>query len=121
MATTRVTRSERKARTRDELLVAARKVFLRRGFHGATLEEIADEAGYTKGAVYSNFDSKEGLFLALYERRVDRAVAEMERRLADGGCSFHRRGRCAHTVVNCAHVLGRVTPARWSNRYAVRA
>ena len=51
MATTRISRSERKARTREELLVAARRVFLRRGFHGATLEEIADEAGYTKGAV----------------------------------------------------------------------
>ena len=74
MATTRMSRSERKARTREELLAAARKVFLRRGFHGATLEEIADEAGYTKGAVYSNFAGKDDLYLALlaahYEQRV---------------------------------------------------
>jgi AcrR family transcriptional regulator len=80
MATTRISRSERKARTREELLVAARKVFLRRGFRGATLEEIADEAGYTKGAVYSNFAGKDDLYLALldahYEERVA-AYAEM--------------------------------------------
>jgi AcrR family transcriptional regulator len=80
MATTRISRSERKARTREELLVAARRVFLRRGFHGATLEEIADEAGYTKGAVYSNFAGKDDLYLALldahYDRRVE-AYAEM--------------------------------------------
>jgi AcrR family transcriptional regulator len=80
MVTTRISRSERKARTREELLVAARSVFLRRGFHGATLEEIADEAGYTKGAVYSNFAGKDDLYLALldahYDRRVE-AYAEM--------------------------------------------
>jgi AcrR family transcriptional regulator len=80
MATTRISRSERKARTREELLVAARRVFLRRGFHGATLEEIADEAGYTKGAVYSNFAGKDDLYLALldahYDGRVE-AYAEM--------------------------------------------
>jgi AcrR family transcriptional regulator len=77
---TRVTRSERKARTREELLVAARTVFLRRGFHGATLDEIAEEAGYTKGAVYSNFAGKDDLYLALleahYEQRVE-AYLEM--------------------------------------------
>jgi AcrR family transcriptional regulator len=74
MATTRISRSERKARTREELLVAARKVFLRRGFHGATLEEIADEAGYTKGAVYSNFVDKDALFLALLQAHYDERV-----------------------------------------------
>ena len=46
--TTRLTRPERKAATRRELLDAARTVFLRRGFHGASLDEIAEEAGYTK-------------------------------------------------------------------------
>jgi AcrR family transcriptional regulator len=75
MKTARPTRSERKAGTRAELLAAARRVFLARGFHGATLDEIAEEAGYTKGAVYSNFHGKDDLFLALldehYLRRVD--------------------------------------------------
>jgi AcrR family transcriptional regulator len=65
MATTRISREDRKARTRADLLAAARSVFLRRGFHVATLDEIAEEAGYTKGAVYSNFAGKDDLFLAL--------------------------------------------------------
>ncbi len=61
----RVTRMDRKARTRADLIAAARRVFLARGFHAATLEEIAEDAGYTKGAVYSNFAGKDDLFLAL--------------------------------------------------------
>jgi AcrR family transcriptional regulator len=72
--TARLTRDERKARTRAGLLAAARRVFVERGFHAATLDDIAEEAGYTKGAVYSNFRGKDDLFLALldehYERRV---------------------------------------------------
>jgi AcrR family transcriptional regulator len=74
MAATRVTRSDSKARTKADLSVAARSVFLRRGFHAATLDEIAEEAGYTKGAVYSNFEGKDDLFLALLaEHYVQRA------------------------------------------------
>ena len=68
MATTRVTRPERKARTRSDLIAAARTVFVRSGFHAASLDEIAEEAGYTKGAVYSNFDGKDDLFLAVLEQ-----------------------------------------------------
>jgi AcrR family transcriptional regulator len=78
------TRDERKARTRQELIHAAERLFIRDGFHATSVEVVADEAGYTKGAVYSNFDSKEDLFFAVYERRVDRAVAEMEATFADG-------------------------------------
>ena len=78
---TRLTRPERKAATRRELLDAARTVFLRRGFHGASLDEIAEEAGYTKGAVYSNFAGKDDLYLALlqahYEQRAEAYVAMM--------------------------------------------
>jgi AcrR family transcriptional regulator len=73
---TRISRADAKARTRDDLIAAARRVFLRRGFHAASLDEIAEEAGYTKGAVYSNFAGKDDLFLALlaehYARRVER-------------------------------------------------
>jgi AcrR family transcriptional regulator len=76
----RLTRSERKERTRTDLIEAARRVFVRRGFHGASLDEIAEEAGYTKGAVYSNFADKDALFVAVldahYGRRLD-AYAEM--------------------------------------------
>src|SRR5262245_11132714 len=76
----RLTRSERKERTRTDLIEAARAVFVRRGFHGASLDEIAEEAGYTKGAVYSNFADKDALYLAVleahYEKRLE-AYAEM--------------------------------------------
>src|SRR5206468_398295 len=48
------------------LITAARTVFVRRGFHAASLDEIAEEAGYTKGAVYSNFHGKDDLFLAVF-------------------------------------------------------
>jgi AcrR family transcriptional regulator len=58
------------------LLDAAEKVFVERGFHAASVEEVAEEAGYSKGAVYSNFENKDELFLAVLERRVDsRALA----------------------------------------------
>src|SRR6476620_3512679 len=80
---TRITRTERKARTRDELLLAARSVFLRRGFHGASLDEIAEEAGYTKGAVYSNFAGKDDLYLALLDAHYDRRVAAYVELLLD--------------------------------------
>ncbi len=77
----RLTRVERKQRTRADLVEAARRVFLRRGFHGASLDEIAEAAGYTKGAVYSNFAGKDDLYLALldthYEQRIEAYVEMM--------------------------------------------
>ena len=72
MATARRTRSDTKAQTRSDLIAAARQVFLARGFHQATLDEIAEQAGYTKGAVYSNFAGKDDLFLALLEEHYVR-------------------------------------------------
>jgi AcrR family transcriptional regulator len=57
------------------LLDAGREVFLARGYERATLEQIADEAGFSKGVVYSQFDSKADLFFALLDRRIaDRAT-----------------------------------------------
>jgi AcrR family transcriptional regulator len=75
MATkTRLTRTESKARTRSALVDAGRRVFLERGYHGATLEAVADAAGFSTGAVYSAFDGKADLFLAVFDARVaDRA------------------------------------------------
>jgi AcrR family transcriptional regulator len=63
----RLSRAERKERTRRELVTTAREVFLERGFHGASLDEIAEAAGYSKGAVYSNFANKDELFLAVLD------------------------------------------------------
>ncbi len=69
-------RSARKAQTRGRLLEAAARVYARRGFNGATLEEVAAEAGFTKGAVYGHFGSKENLLLALMEEHLTRQVIE---------------------------------------------
>jgi AcrR family transcriptional regulator len=76
-ATAKLTRAERAAQTRRELLDAAQRRFFADGYHGTTLAGIADEAGYTKGAVYSTFKSKGGLFLALFDEVVDRRVEEL--------------------------------------------
>ena len=76
-AATRMTREESKANTRERLLGAARSVFASRGFRGASVEEIASEAGFSTGALYSNFDGKEDLFLVLMEREIDEHAQEI--------------------------------------------
>src|SRR5947209_13265538 len=73
-ATARPTRRERQEQTREQLLEAASRVFARRGFSEATVEEIANEAGYTTGAVYSNFRGKEELFRASFAHQVTRDI-----------------------------------------------
>src|SRR5690348_2469695 len=78
-SSTRLTREQSKAHTREKLLDAARTVFASSGFHGASVEEIASSAGYSTGALYSNFDGKEDLFLVLMEREIEehsREIAE---------------------------------------------
>jgi AcrR family transcriptional regulator len=87
MAVARMTREERRGRTREDLVDAADRLFTANGFHATTVDAIAADAGYTKGAVYSNFASKEDLFFAVYERRVDAAVRASERLLAELGTS----------------------------------
>jgi AcrR family transcriptional regulator len=67
----RLTREEKKARTRVLLIDAAATVFARRGFVAASLDEVAEEAGLTKGAVYSNFESKDDLFQAVMDDRLN--------------------------------------------------
>ncbi|MBE1530324.1 TetR/AcrR family transcriptional regulator [Actinomadura algeriensis] len=64
------TRGERQEQTRAALVEAARDVFSRDGYHGAGLGEIARIAGYTRGAVYSNFDGKADLFLAVMDANL---------------------------------------------------
>jgi AcrR family transcriptional regulator len=70
-------RQERSVQTRAELLRAARKVFARQGFERARLEEIAEEAGKTRGAFYSHFDGKEDVFFAIFEEDVSRTQQEL--------------------------------------------
>jgi AcrR family transcriptional regulator len=73
----RLSRREKQAETRTRLMDAAERVFLRRGLQGSSVEEIAAEAGFTRGAFYSNFKSKDELFVELLQDRVYRRYAEM--------------------------------------------
>jgi AcrR family transcriptional regulator len=68
----------RRERTRERLLDAAFTVFARHGIRGASIEAVCEAAGFTRGAFYSNFSSKEELFLALAERAMRRQLASLE-------------------------------------------
>lgn len=88
---TRLTRGESQALTREALLDTATRAFLRDGFFATSLDQVAVEAGYSKGAVYSNFHNKEQLCLAVLERihaeqtllidRAMRGTADLAERL----------------------------------------
>jgi AcrR family transcriptional regulator len=67
----RVTRAEQQERTHQRLLEVGSAVFMRRGFLAATVEDVAAEAGYTRGAVYKHFGGKEGLWNAIVASRAD--------------------------------------------------
>jgi AcrR family transcriptional regulator len=81
----RLSRAERREQTRQELISAAEACFVTRGFHATSVDQVAEQAGYTKGAVYSNFTSKEDLFFAVYERRVEQILTEVEPGLRQAG------------------------------------
>jgi AcrR family transcriptional regulator len=71
------TRRPPREETRRAIVDAAARAFARRGFHGASVEAVAAEAGLSTGAVYSNFGSKEELFLTLYEERIATRAREL--------------------------------------------
>jgi AcrR family transcriptional regulator len=105
----RMTRAQRSEQTRSELVAAAREVFLRRGFHGASLDEISAEAGYTTGAVYSRFGGKDALFLAVLDNHVERRLrlfAQAARAAADFDA--------ANRAVIHAAVAARRDEPRWT-------
>lgn len=73
----RLTREQSQALTREKLLSSAREVVAREGYASATVERIADEAGFSKGAFYSNFANKEEIFLELLKRNAGGDVVEL--------------------------------------------
>jgi AcrR family transcriptional regulator len=79
---TRPTREQKRQANRERILLAARRVFGARGYQAATIEEIADEAGLSNGAIYYNFASKEDLFMALLDSRMDERLAHVREALA---------------------------------------
>jgi AcrR family transcriptional regulator len=81
----RTPQRERRARTRTALLRAAGRVFTKHGYHQATLEAVAAEAGVSKGALYHYFPSKEQLFLALLEDRLGAGLSDVDAVIAERG------------------------------------
>ena len=79
----RLTREESKELTRLRLIEAAERLFIRRGYDDASVEEISEMAGYSRGAFYSNFDSKEQVFLAVIDRRRPKALDNILQRVSE--------------------------------------
>jgi AcrR family transcriptional regulator len=69
--------------TQEKLILAAEAIFTRDGFANAKLEEIAEHAGYTRGAIYAHYKSKEDLFLVLFEQRANAKTAEFRKLLEE--------------------------------------
>jgi AcrR family transcriptional regulator len=92
----RLRRDERQALTREALLEAAMELFDAKGFVATSIADIAEAAGYTTGALYSNFTGKEDLYLAALERRVTAEAAALQRDLS-----------AEPTVQGRFHVIGR--------------
>jgi AcrR family transcriptional regulator len=80
-----MTRAEKQQRTRGALLRSASKLFCRRGLEGTSVVEVAEDAGYTKGAFYANFKSKEELFLVMLDEKFSRELERIDRALAGTG------------------------------------
>jgi AcrR family transcriptional regulator len=81
----RLSRKEKQAQTRSCLMRSAAKLFAQRGFRDASIDDVAEDAGFTKGAFYANFASKEDLFLAMLDEHFARRVQEIERLVAADG------------------------------------
>jgi len=79
----RLTREESKEVTRMRLIEAAERLFVHKGFDDASVEEISETAGYSRGAFYSNFDNKEQVFLALIDRRLPKALDNVLRQASE--------------------------------------
>ena len=81
MTETRVrrTREEQREETRRRVLDAAYRTFVRRGYEATSVEEIAEAAGFTRGAVYSNFRDKDDLYVTVLEERMAEKLAELQR------------------------------------------
>jgi AcrR family transcriptional regulator len=95
----RLTREESRARTRDLLIESAAALFAERGVNGTSVEQIAERAGFTRGAFYGNFSDKHELVRELLQRRTEQELAEVKA-LPDGdgyeGLRDWNRARAEH-------------------------
>src|SRR5881227_4097200 len=77
-----LSRREKQQRTRSSLLRAATRIVCKHGLEGASIDQVAEAAGYTKGAFYANFKSKEELFLVMLDERFSSELERLDRALA---------------------------------------
>jgi AcrR family transcriptional regulator len=91
----RMTQAERREDTRRQVLAAAARVFARNGFHATSLEAVAEEAGFSRGAVYYNFADKEELFLELLDRRCAERAQDLRGVFSDGAGDVEATSRQA--------------------------
>jgi len=89
----RLTRKEKQAHTRTCLMQAAARVFARKGLQHSSIDEVAEDAGFTKGAFYANFKNKEELFLAMLDERFSRRLEEIEEVIDDEGTATEKARR----------------------------
>ena len=95
----RLTRKEKQAHTRACLMQSAATVFARRGLQQASIDEVAEDAGYTKGAFYANFKSKEELFLAMLDERFTQRIEGIESVIAGEGSTAEKARRAGDNFV----------------------
>ena len=96
----RLTREESRAQTRATLIAVGRKHFLRFGLGGAVTEKIAEDAGYSRGALYSNFDGKEELFVAVIQEEQARRLNFFRSVLKDEPSSRKRVKKLRDAIAN---------------------
>ena len=106
----RLTRAQSQARTRQQLLDAAAKVFARKGVAGASVEEIAEAAGYSVGALYSNFEGKDQLLVELLVAQRARRIEAITAVFADPSQDL------AAQLVQLARVMGEMAAHRARRR-----
>src|SRR5208282_2963038 len=95
----RLTRKEKQAQTRASLMHSAACVFARRGLQAASIDEVAEEAGFTKGAFYANFKNKEELFLAMLDERFSKRIENIEAVIAEDGSTTEKAQRAGDKLV----------------------
>ncbi len=118
MSNTEAAPSARRQETRGRLLDAATEVFTEEGLQGASVEAICSRAGFTRGAFYSNFSSKEELFLALLEREFSRRAADLEAKALELEPTLRERG-CISPPEAAQYIVEFFAPSRNASAWFV--
>jgi AcrR family transcriptional regulator len=104
----RKTQTERREETREQVMTAAARVFAERGFHATSLDAIAEEAGFSRGAVYYNFADKEDLFLELLDKRCAERAQDL-REVFSGTDEDDVEGTSRQAQIAAEHALDAMT------------